>query len=90
MNSQTRKSHGDKFKLKVALAALKGDKSTAELCQEFAVASSQIYAWKTQLETHGFDIFAKKNVVKHNMDIEKLHNIIGKLFVANEILSRKS
>lgn len=49
MNGQIKKSHGSKFKLKVALAAIKTDKTMSELCQEFDVAISQIYAWKKQL-----------------------------------------
>jgi hypothetical protein len=44
------KRHGSLFKAKVALEALKEKKKVAELCQEYSVASSQIFAWKKQLE----------------------------------------
>ena len=38
------KKHGSSFRLKVAIEAIKGKKTTAELCQEFSVVSSQIFA----------------------------------------------
>ena len=44
------KKHGSAFKGKVALAAIKEKKTTAELSQQYSVASSQIFAWKKQLE----------------------------------------
>lgn len=87
MNSKIKKSHSDKFKLKVALASLKADKTVAELCQEFGLVSSQIYTWKNQLETRGIEIFEnKKTTPKQGADIDKLHAIIGKLIVERETL----
>ncbi len=89
MNGQIKKSHGDRFKLKVALAALRANKTISELCQEFALSSSQIYAWKNQLEKKGIDVFAdKKKTVNKKVDIEKLHAIIGRLTVELEFMSR--
>jgi len=38
------------FRFKVALTAAKGNKTVAELCQEFGLVPSQIYAWKKELE----------------------------------------
>ena len=89
MSHKTNKVHKDKFKLKVALAAIKADKPVAELCQEFTVASSQIYAWKKQLEERGIEIFTSdKKSIKKNVDVEKFHAIIGKLVVERESLLR--
>ena len=77
------------FTLKVALAALKADKTVSELCQEFAIASSQIYAWKNQLEERGIEAFAdKRKAAKRGIDIEKLHAIIGKLVVERELITQ--
>ena len=88
-NGKIKKSHGDGFKLKVALAALKSDKTVAELCQEFALSSSQIYAWKTQLEKRGIEIFSdKKKTSNQHINIERLHAIIGKLIVERELMTQ--
>ena len=88
-DGKIRKSHGDSFKLKVALAALKSDKTVSELCQEFALSSSQIYAWKSQLETRGVEIFAdKKKISNQEVNIERLHAIIGKLIVERELMTQ--
>ena len=84
-----RKTHSNIFKLKVALAALRGDKTVAELCQEFSVASGQIYAWKKQLEENGAKIYSDKRVSENKKeDIDKLHRIIGQITVERDFLSR--
>ena len=86
MNGQIRKYHGDKFKFKVALAALKADKTMGELCQEFALAASQIYAWKNQLEERGVEVFAdKRKSAGREIDLDKLHAVIGKLVIEREL-----
>ena len=85
-----RKKHSSEFRFKVALEALKGTSTVAELCQRFAVASAQIYAWKNELETHGPQIFAdkRKKQKQEETDIEQLHATIGRLKVENDFLSR--
>lgn len=80
--------HNDKFKLKVALAAIKGNKTVLELCQEFHLLSNQIYAWKKQLEEHGEQVFSKRKSKNRDTDIEHLHATIGKLKVENDFLER--
>lgn len=88
MAKQIRKYHGNQFKFKVALAALKEDKTMAELCQEYGVVASQIYAWKKQLEEHGAKIFIdKRKANNHDTEVEKLHTTIGKLKVENDFLA---
>ena len=82
-------SHSSQFKFKVALEALKGTKTQAELCQEFELASSQIHAWKKQLEEVGPEIFAgRKKKKETEPTIEQLHATIGKLKVENDFLSK--
>lgn len=87
--TKIRKVHSDKFKFKVALEALKGDKTVVELCQNFGVSSSQIYSWKQQLENSGQEVFSDKRKKENQKEsIDKLHRIIGQLTVERDFLSR--
>ena len=52
-----KKPHTSTYKFRVAMAALKEDKTVSQLCQEFGVVSSQIYKWKTALLVRGSSIF---------------------------------
>lgn len=77
------------FRFRVAIAAMKGDKTVAELCQEFSLVPSQIYAWKKELEDRGAEIFETKSPESaHRAEIEKLHGVIGKLKVENDFLEK--
>ena len=50
MTKRTRRNHTPAFKAKVALAAIKGEKTLAELAQQFDVHPNQITNWKTRLQ----------------------------------------
>ena len=54
---KTRRNHGATFKAQVALAAVKGDKTLAELAEQFSVHPTQITEWKQQLLTRAADVF---------------------------------
>lgn len=87
MSGKIRKKHSDAFKLKVALAALKGDRTVGELCQEFGVAANQIYAWKKKLEEEGKAIFADKRRSENQKEVvDKLHKVIGQLVLEKDFL----
>ena len=89
MQGVIKKNHSDSFKFRVALEAIKGEKSIAELCQKFCVVSGQIYAWKKLLEENGSLIFKdKRKDKKHNETIEGLHTVIGKLVTERDFLVR--
>ena len=49
MTKRTRRNHSPAFKAKVALAAIKGEKTLADLAQQFDIHSNQITQWKAQL-----------------------------------------
>lgn len=84
-----RRNHSPSFKAKVALAALKGDKTLSELSSEFGVHANQITQWKKQLTTEAADLF-QRGAGKSSSDteIEQLHNKIGRLTMENDFLSK--
>jgi len=82
-------NYSSEFKFKVALEALKGTRTIAELCQEYRLAASQIYDWKSRLKELGASIFTTKAIPKSNdAEIERLHATIGKLKVECDFLSK--
>lgn len=87
--SKIRKTHSSIFKLRVALAAHKGEKTTSELCQEFGVAATQIYAWKKQFDEKASSIFDDKRQSNDPQEeIDKLHRVIGKITAERDFLER--
>src|SRR5450759_1622674 len=57
MSRRPRRNHTPAFKAKVALAAIKGDRTLAELAEQFDVHPNQITSWKAQLEGGAADVF---------------------------------
>jgi len=82
------KKHSAAFKLKVALKAIKGEKTMAELCSEFGIVASQIYAWKKQLEEQGESVFADRRAADQKNEIDRLLRIIGQVTAERDFLSR--
>lgn len=84
-----KKAHTAAFKFKVAVAMMKGDKTTAEICSQYSIASSQAFAWKKELLEKGSDIFdSKKQPKDAEKDMDRLHATIGRLKVENDFLSK--
>jgi len=83
-----RRNHSAAFKAKVALAALKGDKTLAELSEQFEVHVNQITHWKAQLQERASDVFATaaERSESAGPDVKELHAKIGQLAMENDFL----
>ena len=88
-NKMKKKPHSPEFKFKVAIEAIRGDRTTAELCSEYGVVNSQIFKWKKALLDSGKQVFANHTKPDtDNAQIEKLHATIGRLTVENNFLEK--
>lgn len=89
-----RQKFPNEFKAKVALAALKGDKTLAELATEFEVHATQINAWKAVVKDRTAELFSGSSggaeKVKEQKDlIEELYKNIGRTQVEIDWLKKK-
>ena len=92
MGQRIRRKHNSAFRAKVALEATKGNRTVAEICSEFSLAATQVFAWKKQLlegasgifEKHGKDSSISEEEIK-----DPLLREIGRLQVENAFLKKK-
>ena len=90
MTRRARRTHGPAFKAKVALAAIKGEKTLAELAQQYDVHPNQITAWKAQLLDGAAGVFGSgpaTTEVTAAVDVKVLHAKIGELTLENDSLT---
>ena len=83
-----RRNHSAAFKAKVALAALRGDRTLAELAAHFEVHANQITQWKSQLVERALELFATR--LERDAaapDVTALHAKIGQLVLENDFLA---
>ncbi len=86
MTRRPRRNHTAGFKAKVALAALKGDKTLAELAQQFDVHPNQITDWKTRLQEGAVGVFGedKAEHQQSKVDVTRMQAKIGELTLEND------
>ena len=89
MTRRPRRNHTASFKAKVALAAIKGDRTIAQLAEQFDVHPNQITSWKAQLERGAADVFGPgggNGAEPPAIDVKSLHAKIGELTLENDFL----
>ena len=88
MSRRPRRNHTPAFKAKVALAAVRGDRTLAQLAEQFDVHPNQITTWKAQLEGGAVDVFGVGSTapITPAVDVKSLHAKIGELTLENDFL----
>ncbi len=88
MARRPRRNHSPAFKAKVAVAAIKGEKTLSELSQQFDVHPNQITQWRSQLLEGATAVFGDtaKAEALPAIDVKVLHAKIGELTLANDFL----
>ena len=94
MGKVTRKRYSADFKAKVALEAIKGEQSLAELAAKHGIHQTMIATWKRQAIEGMAATFSGKGEAASpgvkEADVEKLHAKIGQLVVERDFLVRAS
>jgi transposase-like protein len=88
MSRRPRRNHSAAFKAKVALAAIKGEKTLAELAEQFDIHPNQITQWKSQLQEGAAGVFGEAGAgqAAPPVDLKALHAKIGELALENDFL----
>jgi len=87
MSRRPRRNHTPAFKAKVALAAIKGDRTLAQIAEQFDVHPNQVTSWKAQLEGGAAEVFGPgSGPAQPAVDVKLLHAKIGELTLENDFL----
>ena len=87
MTRRPRRNHSPAFKAKVAIAAIKGEKTLADLAQHFDVHPNQITDWKSRLLEGAAGVFGPEGARSApTVDVKTLHAKIGELTLENDFL----
>jgi transposase-like protein len=89
MSRRPRRNHTPAFKAKVALAAVKGDRTVVQLAEQFDVHPNQVTSWKAQLEGSAANVFGPgsgSGTAEPTVDVKSLHAKIGELTLENDFL----
>ena len=85
-----RRLHKPEFKAQVALTAIKGEMTMAEMVKKFEVQATQINQWKRQLLDNAGDVFGQAQQASESNErtVQELHAKIGQLTMENDFLER--
>ena len=90
MSRRPRRNHSPAFKAKVAIAAVKGERTIAQIAEQFDVHPNQVTSWKAQLEGGAADVFGSASGSTASaapaIDVKSLHAKIGELTLENDFL----
>jgi transposase-like protein len=89
MSRRPRRNHSPAFKAKVALATIRGEKTLAELAEQFDGHANQITSWRTQLLEGAAEVFGGdgKGEAPPPIDVKELHVKIGELTLTNDFIA---
>ncbi|HDZ84208.1 MAG TPA: IS3 family transposase [Nitrospirae bacterium] len=90
MAKRPRRNHGAAFKAKVALEAIKGERTLIELAEQFQIHPNQITKWKKQLLESAEEVFAKEKKTEEGVSVKELHAKIGQLAMENDFLGSRA
>ena len=86
---ESRRKHSPSFKAKVALEALKGEETIAQIASRFEVHPTQVTKWKKSLQDEAASIFGEDHARKKKEDenlVARLYQEIGQLKVEKDFL----
>ena len=87
MSRRPRRNHSAIFKAKVAVDAIKGEKTLAELAKLHDVNANQIVDRKNQLVERAASVFGAESAAAPTVDLKELHAKIGQLALENDFLA---